>query len=514
MTLGPGSAGEAIPAPPDQPAAPIPSLSAGDVAVGGAWLLAGTLVGQAMLVVVTLFLAKKFGADRYGLYALATAVVIMVQPLAAVGLPNTVVRFVANAASRHDRHGISGALVSSVLLSLIGSAAVAVVVIALAPWISSSVVSEPRLTSLLRWACVALPFLVLLELVSAFARALGQMAVASVCRAARAIALLLLVIGLAGVDRLTPTTAVVLYGLAALVAVVFAVGLGARRAAPFMARPPRFQMRVMARYGGPLVASTLLYAIWPRVDRLVVGSIFDTATVGIYALVVSIAININLVHENLVGAFLPALAERHFRGDQTAAARLFRTVTRIDTAVAFPIVLVAVLLWHDVLSAVGPGFVRATGPGIILSIAIYVGITTGPTEGLLSVTDRQKLEAFNSGLALFVGLIAEIVLGNVIVLPGIACATLFASLLLNGLHLFQINRYYGYHPYTRDHIVFVAVTLVVLIVAGFLGRDASAGVRLAFGAPTLVIYAVVAWRRERVELLELVRSRRAAKAEQ
>ena len=512
MTAGPVLPGEPVVPAPDQPDDPIPSLSAGDVAVGGVWLLAGTLVGQAMLVVVTLYLAREFGADRYGLYALATAVVIMVQPLAAVGLPNTVVRFVANAASRHDRHGISGALVSSVLLSLLGSAAVALVVIALAPWISTSIVSEPRLTSLLRWACIALPFLVLLELVSAFARALGQMAVASICRAARAIALLLLVFALAGVGRLTPTSAVVLYGLAALLAVVLAVGLGARRVTPFLANPPRLQMRLMARYGGPLVASTLLYAIWPRVDRLVVGSIFDTATVGIYALVVSIAININLVHENLVGAFLPALAERHFRGDQPAAARLFRTVTRIDTAVAFPIVLVAVLAWHDVLSAVGPGFVRATGPGIILSIAIYVGISTGPTEGLLSVTDRQKLEAFNSGLALFVGLIAEIVLGNTIGLAGIAWATLVASLLLNGLHLFQINKYYGYHPYTRDHIAFVTITLAVLIVAGFLGRDASAGVRVAFGVPTLLIYAAATWRRERADLKELVRSRRASKA--
>ena len=510
MRAGPASPDEPVLPPPAGDA--IPSLSAGDVAVGGAWLLAGTLVGQAMLVVVTLFLAKRFGADRYGLYALATAVVVMVQPLGALGLPVAVVRFVASAASSNDRRGISGALLSSTLLSLVMSGVVAALVIVLAPWISTTVVSEPRLTPLLRWAALGLPFLVLLELVAAFARALGLMVIASACRAARAVALLVFVAAVAGTGNLTPTTAVVLYGLAPLAAVLLAVALGARRAAPLLGRPPTMNMRLMGRYGIPLVASTLLYAIWPRVDRLVVGSIFDTATVGVYALVVSIAININLIHENLVGAFLPAMAERHFRGDSPAAARLFRTVTRIDTAVAFPIVLVAVLSWHDVLAAVGPGFVRATGPGIILSIAIYLAIMTGPTEGLLSVTDRQKIEAFNSGLALFVGLIAEIALGRTIGLAGIAWASVVATLLLNGLHLLQINKYYGFHPFTRDHVTFVVLTLAVLIVAGFLGRDADVGVRLAFGVPTLLIYAAVAWRRERAALVELVRSRRAAKA--
>ena len=486
-----------------------PATSTGQIAAGGALLLTGTLIGQLLLLAATVLLARKLGPDRYGLYALATTTVLTIMPIAGLALPTTVVRFIAVATGADKPEDISGAMASALVVALIASVAFSVVLALAAPLLSTHLLHEPRLTSLLRWIALALPALVFMDVIVATARALNLMLHAAIAPMLRSLSLLILVIVVTLEGHLTALSAVNIYTISALVALVVVAVAGARRAAGVIKPPWHWQIRGITRYSLPLTFSTLLYTLWLRVDRYVVAGLFGTAETGRYALVATAAIYLSFMHSALVTAFLPGLADRYHGNDFEGAGFLFNEVTKLDCVLTFPIALTATLVWKDALHLIGGSYEAALPAAVLLSIGVYLNVLTGPTEGLLMVTDHQGIEMLNAVVALGTGIGADIGLGKLFGLGGVAAGAAVAATTLNILHLVEIRRFYGFHPFNADHIKFTAVTSLVLIGSAFMGVYGGAALRWLLLLVCLGIYARIAWTSYRQQLLRMIRERRA-----
>ena len=131
------------------------------VAKEGGWAGALSLLGAAIRYGNNIILTRLLGAKLYGLYALANTVVTVVTVPSALGLPTSLVHFLASSAERGEWGRLRWMLKASFRVVLISSLLGAGLVLALAPWASRAIFHKDGLLLPLSGLALALPLLAL-----------------------------------------------------------------------------------------------------------------------------------------------------------------------------------------------------------------------------------------------------------------------------------------------------------------------------------------------------------------
>jgi O-antigen/teichoic acid export membrane protein len=431
---------------PAAPGRPLPALAA---RVGVAGLLRGLqgLLGFAGAVAA----ARLLGAEAYGVYAVALALLGLAAPVVALGLPLVALRGVA--AGRADgRDGELAGLARfgpAAILAAGGAAVAGTWLLAPAvpePWrfglpigVATLAVAAAVPCALLRWWsgwALGAGCSVRGQLGEALLRPLGLLAglgllaaLGAEVTAGRALALQALALV-----------------LAALPAAVWARQLRRRvDPGPRLAAAPR--PRAWLGAGLSLMAAGLLGLLQLNLDILMLGALAGAEAAGPYHAAARLAqlAALPLVAANLVLA--GALAAAHAAGDRARLQGLLTRWARICSGAAAGVLVLALIAGGPALALFGPDFPAAQTALVVLAAGQLVNVACGSVALVLSVTGHER--AVLRGMAL--GASANLVL-NALMIPlwgvtGAALATALATALWNLALVGCVRRHLGVVPH-------------------------------------------------------------------
>ncbi len=436
------------------------------LAKGGAITLVGSIGAYVLGLAFNVVVARRIGADLYGIYSLGLTVVTIATTFAALGLTRGAQRFIAIYHHDRDHAHLRGTIFASIGLVAVVSTAAAVGLIAVAPVIAREVFHEPRLTPALRILALSIPFGTLTDLLSAMTQGFRVMhykvffddLLQNFLRVAIGFGLLILGWRLGAVLWSWVVPSAIAAGL--MLASLNRIYPLARRRAGVA-----FEPRALLRFSLPLHMSNLVRFLQGRTELLVLGALGTARAAGIY----NVSLRVSIVGALLVNAFIaiaaPMITTLHHRGDLAGLEQLFKVVTKWLLVVNLPLALTTIILAGPLLDIFGKEFAMGATALAILAVGRLIDAGTGIGGALLNMVGRSDVSLINAILSLVISLIFDFALIPPFGLLGAAIAATLAIAAVNAIRLVEIYRLLRIHPWSRE--------LWKLTAAGALGVGAT-----------------------------------------
>lgn len=358
---------------------------AGSVLIRAGNRLLGLLLG--------IVLARGLGAEGYGIYAYAFAVMGLLMVLAEAGVPTLLLREVAASLGQARWGLLRGALVrggqfvglASVTVSLAGL---------LVLWAAADRLSHAELHTTLLMLAV-LPLAALARMIAHAMRGLERVVAGQVVELL--LRPLLVLPAVAALFLYSPALRQPQYAMAAqlvAVAVVVLAGWWAlKRNLPAEAasRPPEYRTRQWLKSALPFTLIGGAGIINNQADIIMLGWFRPSADVGIYRVAVqgSVLVAFGLQAANAVVA--PHFSRLYAAGDRVRLQRLVTTSARVILLAAVPVAAAFVLAGDAIAAWVfGAEFAASHGALAILSVGQLCNAAFGSVGFLLNMTGHES----------------------------------------------------------------------------------------------------------------------------
>lgn len=429
----------------------------GSITFGGDFVK--KLFGFVIIAVIT----RLVSPGIYGLFVLASSLILFIQTLAGLGLPRAVDYFVPQYLVKDDKERARGVVITVFAIVLVSSTLVVAGVV----WSRHHVAAlfdEPALGLALLLLAVTLPMLAIYNVLLASFNAIKQLKYRVYMRDF-----------VRPTTRLLVTTALLLagYGLIGIVVgyivgLLVAMAVGALlllRNAPYLVRGPvkRVPSKPLFWYATPLAVAGLIYVILGQIDYFVIGYFATSEDVGIYRVGYMLAANLLIVFTAISPVFKPLIAEVRLKDD--LVQRHYRTATRWVAGLTLPLAITLSLGASAYLSLIFTDqYAAATVAVGILAAGYLINVTCGGPDGaLLQGLGYSKLVFLNTSLLLGTNLVGSVLLVPRYGITGAAIATASALTIAGVASVVEVYVTRRIHPFTRDLAkVFVAAAPATL----------------------------------------------------
>lgn len=357
-----------------------------------------------LAIVLTPFIVHRLGAERYGLFSLAT-VLISVLGLLDFGMSPAIVKFISEAVTRpegaREADRIIG--VSLVFYGVVGGAGGAAAGLAgfflLGNLFHVSTAARPLAS--FTFAIAGVGFLLTMVMAAFAAVPLGLQRFDLQARIRIALA--------TSTASLTVVMLVIGFGLRGLIVAVAVeplIGIlffarASRRLIPGLRPRPRWDrallLRLMSFSGFAFLANVAGLVLF-QLDRIVLGAVTGAAAVTFYVIPGSLAQRLHAGVSALANVVLPASSDLFARGETASVHRLYLRGTRIALAFLLSFAIPALCFARPILHYwLGPTFSDKSTTVLQLLVATYLvlGMTTIPYYLVLGAGRPRILAAFS-----------------------------------------------------------------------------------------------------------------------
>lgn len=438
----------------------------------GSITFAGDVVKKLFGFVIIAVITRLVSPAIYGLFVIASSLVLFIQTLAGLGLSRAVDYYVPQHLSDGDEDSARGVVRTATGIALVSSTIVAGVLVTVRTSVAD-VFDEPALAVALLMLAITLPMLAIYKILLASFNAIKRLKyrvymrdfVRPSVRLMVTAGLLIFGYGLIGV--------VAGYIVGLFVAVCVGVLLLVRNAPGLVRGPGRpANPKPLLSYATPLAVAGLIYVILGQIDYFVIGVFGTSEGVGIYRVGYMLAANLLIIFTAVSPVFKPLIAE--VRTDDAAVQRHYRTATRWVAGLTLPLAITVTLGASAYLSLIFTDqYAAGTIAVAILSFGYFVNVVCGGPDGaLLQGLGYSRLVFFNTTLLLTTNLVGSLLLVPRLGITGAAIGTSSALTLAGLAAVTEVYVIRDIHPFTRDLAkVFVAAVPaaaaggVVLLVA-------------------------------------------------
>ena len=460
--------------------------------------LGGSLVGRGLNFLGYALLARILNPVDFGLYAVAMAVLQILETVARLGLSNGIMRL----GSKHTR-GVSPALrellTQSVLIAVASGLAAGVLLFIAAPVLATSLFGKPSLAPFLQAFAAALPLLCGLRVVAAATRlslrTKYSVYAGDLIPASTHLVFLGLLLAVPGWWQGAVAARVASFALAMVAGLLFLTRLFP--GLPTISRHGLASARRLLSFSIPTAFASILMGVLVSMDRVFLGIFREASEVGVYQAAAQVAVVMTFLLAAVNTIFAPLAAGAHHRGEIAGLNEAFRVSTRWGLYLSLPLFLAIGAAPGAMLSAVyGSRFAEAALPLLILMAGQLANVATGCAGSLLNMTGHPR-----QWLALSAGAVGVNLTLNALLVPrwgavGAAAATAAAAGPLYLVAVFQIRRLVGLWPYDKTYwkgfraSVWTALALAAL---NALDLPALPGLAVTIAAATCV-FAFALWR--------------------
>lgn len=472
---------------------------AGRMAGGAGISFVGKVAGFGLRYLSQLTLAWFLGPGRFGVYALASGILEMLQQLAKMGLGIGATRFAAVHIEGGDPARLKGVLLSAGRLPFLVGIALASLLMAGAEPLAAAVFDEPSLAPVLRVFAVALPFGASMQVMAQATTGFGvtkyMVTTLYLVHPGADLFLILILCG-AGLGLLGASLAWLAAGIVGcLVGWMFARNLYLQTASPDV-EAVHERGRLLG-FSIPLLAGEFLWVAMLWTDVLMLGFFTDSAEVGIYRAASQTAILLTLIPFAVNSIFSPMIAGLEEQKDRSRMLELFQVSTRWSLAASLPLFSGIAIASEDLLQIYGSEFAVGWLPLVILVSGQLVNCGTGGVGPMLTMTGHQYHKVVGDVFVTVTNVLLNLYLIPRHGLVGAAVATSIAVSGTNLLRLLQVRMILGIQPYSRRFLK-PALAGAVALASGLAVNGAVeqfhflVGV-FATGSVVVVVFAAVLW---------------------
>lgn len=369
------------------------------------------------MLLTSVALARWMGAEGYGVYATAIALVLLLTVPTGLGLPTLMIRFLASY-QVHQQWGLMRGLLVRGNQVVLGASLLTAAIASIAIWgFAGRFGIDSAATYSL--ALVLIPLTALGALRSAALRGLHHVILGQLPENLIMPGLFLaLVVGwwlAQGYSAtLSPEWAIV----ARIAATGVAFGIGAalflrRIPEPVRKAAPKYELGVWGRSALPLLFIAGMNVINTQTDILMLAALRGSESAGVYQAAARGAelVAFSLVIVNM--AIQPTISRLHTDGDIQRLQRVVTMAARVTLALALPVALVLIFLARPILGWVfGGEFERGALCLAILCGAQLVNVVAGPVALILNMTGYER----DSAIGMMVGVLTNLTL-NALLIP-------------------------------------------------------------------------------------------------
>lgn len=410
------------------------------LARGTGFMFAGNLIGKVVSLVLQLLLTRTLGRAAYGLYTLGMSVLRISREIAALGLQGGIVRFGAAEHAQDDQEALIGTLRTALLLAGLAALAVAAGLYGASGWMATVVFDDPAMEPVLHAFSGALPFAVMVYIISRGARAFHQMHydVGISVILPPVFNLVFVAIAFALGYRLGGALTAFIASMA-VTAVIGGVLLG--RLFPPLVRltAARYRPRELLGFSLPVLGASLASLVVEQADRLMLGALSTSANVGLYTVAALAATQIRFTLHIVASTFMPTISDLYETNQRERLHRLFKMTTRWIVTLSLPLAAALILFSTPIVRLFGPDFAPAAATLQVLAVAFLVDTLVGASGLMLQMCGRERLAMWNNVIlaVLNVGLNAWLILAYGLI--GAAIATGLSIAMVNILKLLEVR---------------------------------------------------------------------------
>lgn len=351
-----------------------------------AMALGAELTTGALTAVLTLYLARTLGPERFGLFGLAIGIGALILLPADLGISQAAARFLAE--RRGDRSAMASAFSDALALKLAAAALFGGAMFALAGPVAAAY-DLPGLTWPLRAMAVAVFAQSLFMLLRASFEAVGRMSAdwrmvggESLIEVSASVLLVALGGGAAGAawGRSIGYAAGAALGLGLVLRMLGRPALRLRATErPLLAR--------MARYGLAVMVIDAVYSVYAQIDVLLVGAILGASAAGVFSAPLRLVAFLGYPAAAITAGVAPRLA-RGTREEPDAAAlvRGLRALVALQALALAPL-----LVWAEPITRLLLGDGYGPSAGVLRALVPFIFLA-GPTR-LLTISVNYLGEA-------------------------------------------------------------------------------------------------------------------------
>lgn len=388
---------------------------------GSAGAFAIKIGGVGLLFFMHVMVARTLGAEQFGIFTYARDVSQLLAVALAIGLPTTLMRYVAQYHKQNQfglMRGIAKRGQQMVLASVVLGAA-------LVFSLGFSGYLESGLSESLICAGFLLPLLALIRFYQNGLRGFNSVLLSQLPQK-------VLLPGTVIVCLLLLPIADLFEFLQYYLSIFFVLCLGSglvfwRRISDCPPSPPQFEMRLWLTAALPILIGAASEIALKRIDVFLLGTMTDMATVGIYAAATRIATLNVIMIQALSILSAPMLSTAYHSREYGRARRIMLLTILLSTTAALPATTVMLLWPRTILELLGAEYGQGSTLLQILALGQLVVGVTGSSGIALAMVGKEKLYAI-----LLLSLAAFNALGNYLVIPiyGPTGAAVFTSVSL------------------------------------------------------------------------------------
>lgn len=398
-------------------------------------------IGSLLVLLVTLVIAKKLGAESSGLYFLGFAVITFLANLSRLGLDNAVLKLVS--INYHYDDGVVASIILTALIIIGGvGLALSFLILNWSEFFSLLLFENQRVSIVID---KMVPYMVISSWCFIIAMALqGMQKLIQSIFVTNIIINIFFLVFLYLIDGLSALRAVEILFFSAVINLSFGI---------YFLRPIfrkglkiRLVWKELITLAKPLFIIVLCNQTLLWLGQIVLGIYGTPAEVSNFAVAqrISMLVSFFLMAINLVVA--PKYARLYNSNDSVALKKLVALTGRINVAITIPIVSIVILFSESFFAYFGDGYDKASFALIILALGQLLNAITGSVGYLLSMTGHEKKMRNNSVASALFMLVLSFTLIKFYGVNGAAVATAFCVALNNLLNLYSVNKHVGVNP--------------------------------------------------------------------
>lgn len=399
-------------------------------------------VGQFFFSVL---IARLFGADGFGVYALALAIIVVSSTVGRWGLDQSVLKHIAVFADQGEWGAVKASFSKAFLMVSILSLVMTIVIFLLAEWVSTVLFNEPGLTDLLQIMAFGIFPFAILNLIAESLRALKKVGVYTLVQGLLVpVVSALFLMGGVFVSSSVNTVAYA-YMLACYVTLVAAFLLWRRALNQVAGREMKGTVRsiVLLNTAAPMAWVALVGIAMSFSETILLGIFHSSSEVGVYAAALRLALLINFVIIAFNSILAPKFAALYKQNALSEITRLANSSVWMMSVLTLPIFGLFFIFPEYLLSLFSPDFAMASTALMILAFGQLINIIAGPVGIILLMSGHETLMRKNALIAALISFSLGVVFIPVYGVIGAACAATTGMIILNGLLSWSVGKKLG-----------------------------------------------------------------------
>lgn len=415
-------------------------------------------------------LARYFGPEVYGLYSLGLIIIGIFAGIGSLGLAEGLTRYLSQYYEKQDYLNANKLIKKAIILGFFVSILFAIIFYSAAELISINLFHNANLTYYLQIFAIALPFVIISNLLLATIRARQKIKTYSflvnISQNALKLIFIFLLILVGFEQKAVPISYLFSTIGLFILTLIFFKKLNKYRGQKYDKDSKPFSLQEVLLYSWPIALVSLLYGLLYWVDSLVIGYFGDASLIGTYNVAITIVSLFGIAPDLFINLLFPFVSGKLVGKKDEIIRDVSTQIVKWIFLVNIPLLFFIALFPETVIRIIfGSDFVSGSQALRILTISGMLTSFISIFTNLISAIGKTRVILFwfltftgvNFGLAVYLvpdyGLI------------GAATATAVSSILFFLASFTYVKKQYSFYPINRA--LFRSITYCLILIAIF-----------------------------------------------